>query len=112
MIKAAFAEGGPVCGLKTVEQLTHIRIDHFIDVDFVGFKAIVDAPDGVEICLPKDVADKDSKLYLSRGHHLVKGEQALAYVRNRHGLGDGSDLDRIKRQQQFLGSVAKKALSA
>lgn len=112
MINSAFTLGGPVCTLKTIEQLTHIRVDHFVDVDFTGFKAIVDALGGVEICLPKNVADKDSKLYLSKGYHLVKGEQALAYVRNRHGLGDGSDLDRIKRQQQFLSSVAKKALSA
>lgn len=112
MINFAFTEGGPVCSLKTIEQLTGIRIDHFVDVDFTGFKAIVDALGGVEICLPQNVADKDSGLYLSKGYHLVKGEQALAYVRNRHGLGDGSDLGRIKRQQEFLSSVAKKALSA
>lgn len=112
MINAAYSEGGPVCSLKTIEELTHIRIDHFADIDFTGFKAIVDALGGVEICLPQSVADKDSKLYLSKGYHLVKGEQALAYVRNRHGLGDGSDLDRVKRQQQFLSSVANKAVSA
>jgi LCP family protein required for cell wall assembly len=112
MVNSAFSEGGPVCSLKTIEQLTHIRIDHFADIDFTGFKAVVDALGGVEVCLPQNVADKDSKLYLSKGYHLVKGEQALAYVRNRHGLGDGSDLDRVKRQQQFLSSVAKKALSA
>jgi hypothetical protein len=83
-----------------------------MQVDFAGFKNVVNAIGGVQICLPKDVNDPLSKLHLSRGRHVVTGETALAYVRTRHGLGDGSDLDRIKRQQQFLGSVANKALSA
>ena len=78
-------------------------------VDFSGFKRVVDALGGVEICLPQRVDDKDSKLHLSAGRHIVKGDTALAYVRNRHGLGDGSDLGRIKRQQKFLGAVVKKA---
>lgn len=112
MINSAFTEAGPVCALHTIETLTNIKIDHFMVVDFSGFKSIVNALGGVQICLPKDVADKDSKLYMKKGYHVINGEQALAYVRNRHGLGDGSDLDRIKRQQQFLGSVAKKALSS
>lgn len=77
-------------------------------VDFSGFKGMVNALGGVEICLPKAVHDRDSKLNLSAGRHLVKGEQALAYVRNRHGLGDGSDLGRIKRQQLFMSSIVKK----
>ncbi len=111
-INSAYIKGGPVCTLKTVEDLTNIHIDHFMVVDFTGFKSVVNALGGVMICLPKAVNDKDSKLNLSKGWHLVKGDQALAYVRNRHGLGDGSDLGRVKRQQQFLASVAKKALSA
>lgn len=111
-INSAFTEGGPVCALHTIESISNIKVDHFMVVDFGGFKNIVNALHGVTICLPKDVADKDSKLYMKKGYHVINGEQALAYVRNRHGLGDGSDLDRIKRQQQFLGSVAKKALSA
>jgi hypothetical protein len=72
----------------------------------------VDALGGVEICLPQRVDDQDSKLHLSAGRHIVKGDQALAYVRNRHGLGDGSDLGRIQRQQRFLGAVVKKATSS
>jgi LCP family protein required for cell wall assembly len=112
MINSAFTEGGPVCALHTIETLTNIKVDHFMVVDFSGFKNIVNALGGVQICLPKDVSDKLSKLYMKKGYHNINGEQALAYVRNRHGLGDGSDLDRIKRQQQFLGSVAKKALSS
>jgi LCP family protein required for cell wall assembly len=109
MINASFNNGGPGCTWRAIESLTKIRIDHFAKVDFSGFKRVVDALGGVDICLPKRVDDKDSKLHLSAGRHTVRGDQALAYVRNRHGLGDGSDLGRIKRQQKFLGAVVKKA---
>jgi LCP family protein required for cell wall assembly len=111
MINESFNNGGAGCTWNTIESLTKIRIDHFVKVDFSGFKRVVDALGGVEICLPQRVDDKDSKLHLSAGRHIVKGDTALAYVRNRHGLGDGSDLDRIKRQQKFLGAVVKKATS-
>jgi LCP family protein required for cell wall assembly len=112
MINSSFTSGGAACTIKTIEGISNIRIDHFLQVDFTSFKSVVDALGGVEVCLPKAVHDKASKLNLSAGRHLIKGETALAFVRNRHGLGDGSDLQRIKRQQQFLGSAAKKALSA
>jgi LCP family protein required for cell wall assembly len=111
MINESFNNGGAGCTWRTIESLTKIRIDHFAKVDFSGFKRVVDALGGVEICLPQRVDDKDSKLHLSAGRPIVKGDQALAYVRNRHGLGDGSDLGRIKRQQKFLGAVVKKATS-
>jgi anionic cell wall polymer biosynthesis LytR-Cps2A-Psr (LCP) family protein len=78
-------------------------------IDFEGFKKMVDALGGVEITLPTAVKDRKSGLNLPQGRHLVRGAQALAYVRARHGLGDGSDLDRVKRQQQFLASMARKA---
>jgi LCP family protein required for cell wall assembly len=112
MINSSFNSGGAGCTWKTIETLTGIRIDHFVKVDFSGFKRVVDALGGVEICLPQRVDDTDSKLHLSAGRHIVKGDTALAYVRTRHGLGDGSDLDRIKRQQKFLGAVVKKATSS
>ncbi|RAY14229.1 LytR family transcriptional regulator [Actinomadura craniellae] len=111
MINSAFTLGGPACTMKTIEQMSNIKIDHFVQVDFSGFKNVVNAIGGVEICLPKDVNDPQAHLVMKKGQHLVKGEQALAYVRARKGLGDGSDLSRIKRQQQFMGSVASKALS-
>ena len=111
MINASFNNGGAGCTMHTIETLTGIRVDHFVKVDFSGFKRVVDALGGVQICLPQRVDDKDSKLHLSAGRHIVRGDTALAYVRNRHGLGDGSDLDRIKRQQKFLGAVVKKATS-
>ncbi|MFD0685354.1 LCP family protein [Actinomadura fibrosa] len=111
-INSAFTNGGAACVMKTIESISSIRIDHFMQVDFNGFKAITNAVGGVPVCLPKDVDDKQSKLKLSRGKHVIKGETALAYVRNRHGLGDGSDTDRIKRQQKFMGALANKAMSA
>ncbi|WP_406318522.1 LCP family protein [Streptosporangium sp. NBC_01639] len=112
MINATFNEGGIVCTWKTIEALTQIRLNHFVKVDFAGFKGIVDALDGIEICLPEDVSDKKAKLELSKGRQVVKGETALAYVRARYSLGDGSDISRIKRQQVFLQQVMKKATSS
>ncbi|MBO3745094.1 LCP family protein [Streptosporangiaceae bacterium NEAU-GS5] len=113
MINSAFNlnNGGIVCTVKTVETLTQIHIDHYIKVDFTGFKNIVDALDGIQICLPQAVNDRESKLNLPAGRQVVKGEQALAYVRLRHSIGDGSDIGRIKRQQVFMAQVLKKALN-
>ncbi|MFJ2032343.1 LCP family protein [Streptosporangium sp. NPDC087985] len=112
MINSTFNDGGIACTWKTIEELTQIHINHFVKVDFSGFKGIVDALGGIEICLPKDVSDKKAKLELTKGKHLVKGETALAYVRARYSLGDGSDLDRIKRQQVFINQVVQKATSS
>lgn len=112
MINSTFDGGNAGCTWHTIETLTGIRIDHFAKVDFSGFKRVVNALGGVEVCLPKRVDDKDSKLHIAAGRHVIKGDTALAYVRNRHGLGDGSDLGRVKRQQKFLGAVVKKATSS
>jgi LCP family protein required for cell wall assembly len=111
-INSAFTNGGAACVIKTIESISNIRVDHFMQVDFNGFKSITSAVGGVPVCLPKDVNDPQSKLKLTRGKHVIKGETALAYVRVRHGLGDGSDTDRIKRQQKFMGALASKAMSA
>jgi hypothetical protein len=91
-----------------VETLTDIRIDHHVVIDFTGFKDMVNALGGVKVCVPYDVYDPKSHLNLEAGTQTVKGQQALAYVRTRHGLGDGSDLSRIDRQQAFLGSMISK----
>jgi len=111
MINAAYNEGGITCTITTIEALTDIRIDHFVEVDFTGFKNIVNALGGVRICLAKPVDDKKSKLTLPAGWHLLAGEKALGYVRLRN-YGDGSDIGRIKRQQVFLSQVVKKATSS
>ncbi|WP_051467970.1 LCP family protein [Actinomadura oligospora] len=109
MINEAFAYAGPTCTWKTLESLTGIHIDHFVQVDFVGFKRMVDALGGVEICLDKPVDDPRAELHLKAGRQVVKGDDALGYVRARYSLGDGSDLERIQRQQKFMASVVSKA---
>ena len=111
MFNSAFSEGGPACTIATVEKLTKIRIDHYVVVDFTGFKDMVDALGGVKVCLPYAVDDPQSHLQLAAGTHTVKGRQALAYVRTRHALGNGSDLSRIDRQQAFVGSMVSKVKS-
>jgi LCP family protein required for cell wall assembly len=105
LINEAYSEGGSACTIKTLEKLTHIRIDHHVVVDFDGFKRMIDALGGVQVCLPQAVNDPKSKLKLPAGKQTVKGKEALAFVRARKTLGDGSDLSRIKRQQAFLGSM-------
>ncbi|WP_078896736.1 LCP family protein [Streptomyces sp. NRRL S-495] len=108
---AAFETGGPACSIRTVEQLSGIRIDHYVIVDFAGFKRMVDAVDGVEVCVPQPIHDKDAKLDLAAGRQTLHGEQALGYVRARETLGDGSDTQRMGRQQQFLAALIRKVQS-
>jgi LCP family protein required for cell wall assembly len=108
MFNDAFSEGGTACTIKTVEAITDIRIDHHVVIDFGGFRGMVNALGGVRICLPKDVNDPQSHLNLKAGTQTVKGKEALAYVRTRHGLGNGSDIERIDRQQVFLSSMISK----
>ena len=104
--------GGPACVIKTLEQITGIRTDHFVVVDFKGFKSVVNAVGGVEVCLTEAVNDKKSKLVLPKGLSTIDGETALAFVRARKTLGDGSDTSRIRRQQDFLASLTRKVTSA
>ncbi|WP_234322935.1 LCP family protein [Streptomyces sp. NRRL S-350] len=108
---AAFETGGPACSIRTVEQLSGIRIDHYVILDFSGFKTMVDAIGGVEVCVPQPVHDKDAKLDLAAGRQTLHGEQALGYVRARETLGDGSDTQRMGRQQQFLAALVRKVES-
>ncbi|MGK5554735.1 LCP family glycopolymer transferase [Actinomadura kijaniata] len=111
-LNAAFTLGGAACSAQTVESLSGARIDHTVTVGFAGFKQVVDALGSVEIVMPKPVNDPRSGLRLPAGRHRVRGATALAYVRARHGLGDGSDLERVKRQQIFLTSMAREARAA
>ncbi|WHM38427.1 LCP family protein [Streptomyces sp. BPTC-684] len=107
----AFEVGGAACTIRTVEKLTGIRVDHHMVVDFSGFKDMVDAVDGVEVCLKQPVDDRQAHLKLPAGRQTLHGEQALGFVRARHGFGDGSDTERMDRQQQFLGSLVRKVQS-
>ncbi|MBC9728590.1 LCP family protein [Streptomyces sp. TRM68367] len=111
MFNYAFQVGGSACTIRTVERLTNIRVDHHVVVDFRGFKEMVDAVDGVRICLREPIRDKDAKLRLPAGRVSLNGEQALGYVRARKSLGNGSDTDRMERQQRFLGALVNKVQS-
>ncbi|MEU7297408.1 LCP family protein [Streptomyces exfoliatus] len=107
----AFEFGGTACTIRTVEKLTGIRVDHHMVIDFQGFKKMVDAVDGVEVCLKEPVDDPDAKLKLPAGRQTLHGEQALGFVRARKSLGNGSDTERMDRQQQFLGALVNKVQS-
>ncbi|MEU9190591.1 LCP family protein [Streptomyces sp. NPDC048484] len=111
MFNYAFQSGGPACTIRTVEKLTGIRVDHHMVVDFHGFKDMVEAVDGVEVCLNEPIDDPAAKLRLPAGKVKLDGEQALGYVRARKTIGDGSDTDRMDRQQRFLGALVNKVRS-
>lgn len=107
----------PGCTMRTVTEITGLPIDHFMMVDFEAVKTLSTAVGGVPICLTHAIDDTDSKgqgshLHLDAGPHKVEGEQALQFVRTRHSLKSGSDLDRIKLQQQFLGSMIRQMKSS
>ncbi|MFJ6797889.1 LCP family protein [Streptomyces sp. NPDC091268] len=107
----AFQWGGAACTIRTVEKLTGIRVDHHMVVDFGGFKKMVDAIGGVEVCLRRPVNDPEARLKLPAGRQTLQGEQALGFVRARYSLGNGSDTERMERQQRFLGSLVTKVQS-
>jgi LCP family protein required for cell wall assembly len=105
MFNTAYEVGGPVCAVKTVESLTGLRMDHYIEVDFTGFKDLVNALDGVPLSTSQAINDPKSHLVLAAGTHTLNGEQALGLVRTRHGVADGSDLARIQLQQAFMKAL-------
>ncbi|MDN3293176.1 LCP family protein [Streptomyces ficellus] len=102
----------PGCTMRTVKEITGLTVDHFMMADFNAVKTLTTAIGGVEVCVAKDVDDKRSKLRLTKGTHVLAGEDALAFVRTRHAFGNESDLDRIKTQQQFLSSMIRKMKSS
>ncbi|CAL9523679.1 Polyisoprenyl-teichoic acid--peptidoglycan teichoic acid transferase TagU [Streptomyces sp. enrichment culture] len=106
MFNQAYEIGGPACTVKTVESMTGIRMDHYVELDFTGFKKVVDELGGVEITVTEPIEDDDSRLSLEPGRHTLDGEQALGLVRTRKGVGNGSDLGRIKLQHAFVGAFA------
>ncbi|MFT4287808.1 LCP family protein [Nocardioides sp.] len=121
MWNEAFAYGGATCTMQQFEQLTDIRLDHHVVVDFDGFKKMVDAIGGVRMCIPEDMVD-DSYTHttIKAGkNRLLDGEESRTYVRMRHitnpegeEIGDGSDISRTRRQQAFIGAMANQAMSA
>ncbi|MFG2222484.1 LCP family protein [Streptomyces sp. NPDC048644] len=112
-------KGNPACAQNTVEKLTGLRVDHTMVVDFEGFSKMTSAVGGVPVCLPNEVRQGHlnpnrgslGKVIFKKGPQTVSGQKALDYVRLRHGIGDGSDIGRIKRQQAFVSSLIKKVKS-
>ncbi|WP_369196002.1 LCP family protein [Streptomyces djakartensis] len=105
MFNSAYEVGGPVCAVKTVEAMTNVRMDHYLEIDFSGFARLVDALGGVTVTTEEDISDDDSHLRLKAGTHHLDGDRALALARTRHGIGDGSDLGRIGLQQKLVKAL-------
>ncbi|MFE2460461.1 LCP family protein [Streptomyces sp. NPDC059402] len=100
------------CTMRTVTETTGVKPDHFMMADFNAVKTLTSAVGGVDVCVEHAVDDPKSHLKLPAGESTVEGEQALAFVRTRHSFGNEGDLDRIKVQQQFLGSLMRKMSSS
>jgi LCP family protein required for cell wall assembly len=128
MINTAFQRGsnfdpeakaeGMACVVRTVEEVTQIRLDAFVLVDFAGFQNVVDALGGVDICVPRGLVGRKTPTNLTPGQHHLNGQEALQYARTREGkyadgeLLDGSDLGRINRQQELIAAVINEVLAA
>lgn len=110
-INESLSHGGPGCTVATVSSLTGINIDHFMLVDFNAVKSLSNVIGGVDVCVTEEIDDSYSGLKLPAGKSSVEGEQALAFLRSRHGFGDGSDTSRIAAQQSFLASMFRKIQS-
>lgn len=110
-INSAFAWGGAPLLIQTLESMSDLRIDHYIEVDFTGFVRIVDALGGVEICTNRAIYDPKSHLDLEAGRHTLDGIDSLKYVRARSFDGT-SDIGRMKRQQQFISTILREVTSA
>ncbi|MET7513976.1 LCP family protein [Streptomyces sp. NPDC005480] len=110
-INAAYAEGGPHLTVRTVEHMTGVKIDHYMEVDFTSFMKTVDVLGGVEICTAHPLKDSYTGLDMAVGTHTLDGGQALQYVRARHTDAAG-DLGRMQRQQRFLAALIAKTTSS
>ena len=109
-LNAAYAEGGPALSVRTVENMTGLKIDHYLEVDFTSFMKTVDVVGGVQICTARPLKDSYTGLDLAAGTHQLNGGEALQYVRSRHTDGS-ADLGRMQRQQRFLAALIEKATS-
>ena len=111
MINSALNQG-PACSVSAAEELTGVRLDHFIEVDFDGFATIVDALDGIIVDLDEPLADDKANLDLPAGKQTLGGTDALALARTRHAVGDGSDISRMGNQQMVMDSIIDRAQSS
>ncbi|MFJ9819354.1 LCP family protein [Streptomyces sp. NPDC101151] len=105
MFNSAYSTGGAACAVKTVESISGLRMDHYLEVDFAGFQKLIDDLGGVPVTTTENIDDPQSHLKLKAGTHTLDGEQSLGLVRTRHAVGDGSDLGRIQLQQAFVKAL-------
>ena len=114
-LNTAYEVGGPLCATKVIQDISGLRVTRFIGIDFHGFKDMVDAVDGVSVCVERPMYDTfmDKWIVQQAGKAVeLRGDQALDFVRSRHVRGDPtSDYGRIKRQQRFLSSLLRKSMS-
>jgi len=113
-LNTAYQFGGPRCVTKVVQALSGLAVNHFLGLDFQGFKGMVDAVGGVPICVEQPIRDTVLGDVVDRaGPRVLNGNQALDFVRARHVVGDPtSDYGRIQRQQRFLSALLRATLSA
>ena len=107
-INATMNTGGPACTLVAIQALTGVKIPYLAMIDFKGVIAMSEVVGGVNVCVSEDINDPKTNLFLNAGEHSLVGDQALAFLRTRYGVGDGSDLSRISNQQVFLTSLVRK----
>ncbi len=103
--------GGLPCTVATVEEFTGMPIEFAATIDWMGVINLSNAVGGVEVCVEDPIRDRDSGLDIPAGTQELSGEQALAFLRTRYAIGDGSDLGRISNQQQFMSSLVRKLSS-
>ena len=109
-INAAYALGGPKLLVETIEGVTGVRIDGYVEIGFGGFASVVDSVDGVDICVKRAMNDPKAGINLKAGCQTLNGPNALGYVRARYSDPLG-DIGRVQRQRQFLGAIMHKALT-
>ncbi|NYE41184.1 LCP family protein required for cell wall assembly [Streptomyces fulvorobeus] len=110
-LNAAYAEGGPNLTVRTVEHMTGVKIDHYLEADFTSFMKTVDTVGGVKICTARPMKDAYTGLDLAAGTHELDGGEALQYVRSRH-IDGAADLGRMHRQQKFMAALIKQTTSS
>ncbi|GAA2928371.1 LCP family protein [Streptomyces thioluteus] len=107
IINTSLQNGGPGCTVATWEELTGIPVDHFMMIDFAGVVSMADAVGGVPVCVKDNIRDSKSGLELTKGTHTIKGEQALQWLRTRHGFEDGSDIGRTHAQHMYMNAMVR-----
>ncbi|MBD8868715.1 LCP family protein [Nocardioides donggukensis] len=110
-VNAAYAFGGPKLLVRTIEQNTGIRVDHYVEIGFGGFVDVVDAVGGIEICPEKKMVDKQANLDVAKGCQEADGVTALGYARSRKTDAQYGDITRARHQREVVSEIGRKAVS-